>query len=105
MTVPAIRSYEIRPPVGGWGIEYEYKGQKFPFTGGWRDILRKLRNLYQKNGERLSEDDAMDILNNIWCGRDPERCMTPAQRTVAQKRAGVRCGRCHGRPPSWRGRS
>lgn len=97
MTIPAIRNYETRPPVGGWGVEYTLRGQKFTLTGGWNVVAQKLARLQKRNGEFRSMDDVFEYLNNAWCAKDPERCMPPAMRTAAMKRAGSTCGRCGGR--------
>lgn len=97
MTIPAIRNYETRPPVGGWGVEYIYRGQKFDMTGGWRTVAQKIERLHKRNSDPITMDAIFDYLNPIWCSRDPGRCMPPAQRTAEMKRTGTTCGRCGGR--------
>lgn len=94
MTIPSIRNYETRPPAGGWGVEYTFQGQKFPCTGNWKDVSQKIARIQQRNNAFISMDAIFDYLNPIWCGRDPKRCMTPAQTTAEIKRTGSGCSRC-----------
>lgn len=97
MTIPAISNYEIRPPAGGWGITYVYKGQKFHLTGGWRTVAQKIAGLLKRNGEVVDMDEIFAYCNSVWCERDPQRCMNPAQRSQAMKTTKGSCGRCGGR--------
>lgn len=97
MTIPAIRNYEIRPPTGGWGLTYVYKGQQFPLTGNWRQVTRRIAAILFKNGQVVDMDEIFAYCNAIWCERDPARCMSPAQRSQAIKRTGKPCSTCGGR--------
>lgn len=97
MTIPSIRNYETRPPSGGWGIEYTFRGQKFPCTGGWREVTRKIAGIQKRNDAFISMDDVFEYCNTVWCAKDPKRCMTPAQASQEIKRTGAGCSRCGGR--------
>ena len=94
MTVPAIRNYENRPPAGGWGIDYEYRGQVWPIRGHWRKVVKEIADIQSANGVYYGMDAIFDYCNPIWCSRDPARCMTPAERSRIQHL--VTCRTCGG---------
>lgn len=94
MTIPAIKNYETRPPAMGWGLTYTLNGQEFPLTGNWRDITKKIANIQLRNRVYRGMDAIFEYCNAIWCSRDPDRCMTPAQRSTAMKTTGSVCTRC-----------
>lgn len=66
---------EIQPPRGGWTITMNIKGQDFVFRGTPRRIVSEISLVLKKNGEYNGDEPIWDYCNDIWCEREPARCM------------------------------
>lgn len=75
MMGPRIKMAEIQPPRGGWTVSMEIKGQAFVFRGTPRTIVREISLVLKKNDEYNGDEDIWDYCNEIWCEREPTRCM------------------------------
>lgn len=64
------------PPVGGWRIEYVLKGQDFVFSGSPTKIVQGIASLQIKNKVYKGQEPIWEYCNEIWCKRDPKRCIS-----------------------------
>lgn len=63
------------PPVGGWRVPYTLKGQKFHFEGSPTRIVQGIASLQIKNNIYKGQEPIWEYCNEIWCKRDPKRCL------------------------------
>lgn len=77
MRRPAISQSDNRPPIGGWGVTYEEKGQAWSVTGTnpYR-IVDQIASIQQINNSFTTIDAVWDFCNNIWRARDPKRAIS-----------------------------
>lgn len=72
---PAIWNWKVRPVQ--WAIDYEFGGQSFrltPGTHGPRGVVVGVIRIHESNGKAITEAEAWDICNRVWCARNPVRC-------------------------------
>lgn len=79
MLGPRIKAHQIMPPLGGWRLKYELKGQEFTFSGSPTRIVQGIASLQIKNNVYKGQEPIWEYCNKIWCERDPKRCMTEEQ--------------------------
>lgn len=74
---PAIKNWQMRPPFGGWGVSIEIKGELFEFFGQPAQIVEGIRDIQQGNGVYETDRGIWAYCNDVWCRRDPNRCLLP----------------------------
>lgn len=72
---PAIKNAENMPPAGGWHITYNEQGQTFDLKDSPQNIVDRIRKIQKNNGTFISDAAIWNYVNNIWCERDPKRCI------------------------------
>lgn len=82
----ALKQSDLYPPSGGWGVTVYVKGHPFHLTGSPNAIVSRWVDVHVKNGEEVTEAEAREALNAIWCARSPERCK-PGYRKMAMSLA------------------
>lgn len=103
MPEPAIKNWRNFPPAGGWSVTYTLAGQSFAFTGSPAKIVEKIRKVQVANDAYVDDIAIWSYLNDVWCARDPQRCIrsmsSAAPRRAKASTVGRRssgCGGCGG---------
>lgn len=63
------------PPLGGWALSYTIKDQTFKFVGSPGRIVQGIASIQIKNDIYEGQEAIWEYCNEIWCARDPKRCM------------------------------
>ena len=78
MNYPLLRQWQLSPPPGGWGVSIQIKGQTFEFLDGTPEqVVQKVFDIASRNQVMTSIDEAWEYCNNLWCAKDPGRCLKP----------------------------
>lgn len=79
MSYPLLRQWQQSPPPGGWGVSIQILGQTFEFLDGSpAQIVQKVFDIAAKNGVMSNIDQAWSYCNDLWCAKDPGRCLKPS---------------------------
>ena len=84
---PLIRGWELQPPMGGWNITYEHGGQEWVLMGRPYQIVQQIASIQQKNEVYEGDEKIWEFCNNIWCERDPKRCVKGKMPVMSQNPA------------------
>lgn len=76
MNEPAIKGWRLRPPLGGWSVDYAIGDQRWSFNGQPDQIVADLFQIAEKNGAMEEIEEAWDYCNAQWCSADPKRCLS-----------------------------
>ena len=63
------------PPMGGWSITVNIKGQEFTYSGSPKRVVQQISQIQIKNDIYAGDDAIWEYCNKIWCERDPKRCI------------------------------
>lgn len=98
----AVNNYQNRSIPGGWGGSTNINGHVYTFKGlSPGDAFVKLRNIYKKFNQNISDDDIKNELNALWCNKSPGRCnkagkIAAASANIKTVRVGSGCAGCGG---------
>lgn len=81
---PRIRAWETRPVQGGWTVTVEINGHPFTLTGSPTTIRDAYVTIHRKNGIEMTNAKAEAFLDEVYCEREPQRCLVPSLRNMAK---------------------
>lgn len=70
-----LRQWEMRPPPGGWRVNYTERGRAYSLKGSPPSIVERIAVIQKEAGTFNGYTAIWDYCNAIWCRRDPARCL------------------------------
>ena len=74
---PLIRSYRMKPRIGGWSVNFVSKGRRYRIDGTPEMIARRIEKILKKDKTPIDDQPIWDWLNAVWISREPNRATTP----------------------------